>query len=138
VLVKMRLDEQGLKCFVAVHQDATGAACTRAIAYARAAYGAASVCTTTFAEETEREIAEQAACSGGLGELLAAWEKLLTAHAHEPDEASLSYYEHLRAIVERTGVRGIPSPPASQVSVGRTSEIAFGAAAFRSRQRGAA
>lgn len=141
VLVTVRLDESGVKCFVAVHHDATGAACTRAIAYARAAYGAASasVGTTTFAEETEREVAEQAACSGGVGELLAAWEKLLTSHAHEPNDASLSYYENLRAVVAKTGVQGIPSPPASQLHVGPTSEtIAFGPATFRSRQRGAA
>ena len=135
VLVTARLAEQGVQCLVAVYRDETGSACERAIAYARAAYGsvAASVGTTSFAEETEREIADQAALSGGVAGLLAAWERLLTSSGHEPNEARLSYYEHLRSVVSESGVRHIPSPPSSHVSVARAARIRF-----RMRQRGAA
>jgi ketol-acid reductoisomerase len=88
------------RSFVAVHQDTTGQACARAVAYARAAFGeaAASVATTTFAERTAMDLADEAQRSGGVTELLAAWEKRLAAAGHEPDEASLAYYERLKKV----------------------------------------
>jgi ketol-acid reductoisomerase len=123
-----------IRCFVAVHVDSTGMAHARASAYARAAYGAVArtIEPTTFAEETALDISDQAVLSGGVAELVAAWEKVLATPSHEPDEARLAYYERLMRVVEKAGTLRIPSPPQSQVAVLDKNGVA------RAPRRGAA
>jgi ketol-acid reductoisomerase len=86
-------------CRVAVHQDATGRALERAAGFARAVFSGAKVGTTTLASEVENELSALVARVGGLPALLAEWDHVLANPSHEPDEATMHYYEHLRAAV---------------------------------------
>jgi ketol-acid reductoisomerase len=107
-LVRKTADEtgraSGARCQVAVHRDATGRALERSAAFARAAFGTTSVGTTTLDAEVQADISALVAKMGGLPALLAEWDRLLADPGHEPDQATLSYYERLRAAVT-TGVR---------------------------------
>ncbi|MBO4793061.1 MAG: ketol-acid reductoisomerase, partial [Deltaproteobacteria bacterium] len=60
----------GVPCLVSVHQDATGKAMAKALAYARGIGGTRSgVIETTFREETETDLfGEQAVLCGGITE----------------------------------------------------------------------
>jgi ketol-acid reductoisomerase len=89
---------------LAVHRDATGRALERSAAFARAVFGASSVGTTTLDAEVRDDISALVETMGGLPALLAEWDRLLSDPGHEPDQATLSYYERLRAAVT-TGVR---------------------------------
>jgi ketol-acid reductoisomerase len=90
-------------CRVAVYHDATGRALERAIAYARAAFGArVTIATTTFAAEADRELAGLEVKAGGPAALRAEVAKA-AAHAcasHAPEEARIAYYEGLHDLVE--------------------------------------
>jgi ketol-acid reductoisomerase len=117
-------------CRVAVHQDATGHALERAMAFARAVLGAPKIGTTTIDAEVQAEIADLIARTGGLARLLAELDRVLANPSHEPDEATLAHCERLRATV-LAGIgtpRTIP-PPKSRVVLSRTGV---------SRKRGAA
>lgn len=105
-------------CRVAVHQDATGRALERAAGYARALYAGAKVGTTTLASEVQTELAELIERVGGLTALLAEWDKVLANPSHEPDEATLRYYEHLRAaVLAHAGTGAVTKPPSSRIAV---------------------
>jgi ketol-acid reductoisomerase len=93
------LDGEELSCRVAVHRDATGHALERAAGFARALFGAAKIGTTTLDSEVKAELSELVTKMGGLEALLAEWDRVLANPGHEPDEATLSYYERLRATV---------------------------------------
>ncbi len=94
-------------CRVAVHRDATGHALERALAFARAVFGASAsavtspikVETTTLDSEVRADLSERGAKLGGLPALMAEWDRVLASPSHEPDEATLTYYERLRATV---------------------------------------
>jgi len=93
----------GGTCRVAVHNDTTGRALERAIAYARAAFGLdVAIATTTIAAEAEAEIAELETRAGGAaafrGYVEAATGRVRFSHA--PEEARLAYYEGLHELVE--------------------------------------
>jgi ketol-acid reductoisomerase len=88
-----------LVCRVAVHRDATGHALERALAFARAVFGSIKVETTTLESEVRADISELGAKLGGLSGLMAEWERVLASPSHEPNEATLNYYERLRATV---------------------------------------
>ena len=92
-------------CRVAVHRDATGRALERSAAFARAVFGASSVGTTTLDAEVRADITALVEKMGGLPALLAEWDRLLADPGHEPDQATLGYYERLRAAVT-SGVAG--------------------------------
>ncbi|MCC6648341.1 MAG: hypothetical protein IT374_22575 [Polyangiaceae bacterium] len=81
---------------VAVHQDATGSALARATRYAELATGAARIVTTTFADCMGEELARLVAEAGGVEQAIARCDRVLESPGHEPDEAVLVYYEHLR------------------------------------------
>jgi hypothetical protein len=118
-------------CRVAVHRDATGHALERAAAFARAVFGASKIGTTTLDSEVKADLSELVERMGGLPALLAEWDRVLANPSHEPDQATLMYYERLRATV-LAGGHTLESgrPPRSQVELPR---------ARRSRkQRGAA
>ena len=99
----------GARCHVAVHRDATGRALERSAAFARAVFGAASVGTTTLDAEVRADISALVEKMGGLPALLAEWDRLLADPGHEPDQATLSYYERLRAAVT-TGCASATAP----------------------------
>jgi ketol-acid reductoisomerase len=84
---------------VAVHQDASGRALERAAAFAREVFDSAKVGTTTLAWEVNCELSELIDRMGGMTALLAEWDRVLSNPGHEPDEATIRYYEHLRAAV---------------------------------------
>jgi ketol-acid reductoisomerase len=114
-------------CHVAIHRDATGRALERSAAFARAGLGAASVGTTTLDAEVRADISALVQKVGGLPALLAEWDRVLADPGHEPDQATLSYYERLRAAVT-TGVGGaqerdrsdVKNPPRWRVDLSRT------------------
>jgi ketol-acid reductoisomerase len=125
----------GGACRVAVHRDATGHALERAMAFARAVYGAPRIGTTTIDAEVRAELSELVAKKGGLTALLAEWDRVLANPGHEPDQASLTYYERLRATV-LAGQAGhgpvTTRPPRSQTELSDRPRLRM------SRKRGAA
>lgn len=88
---------------VAVYHDATGRALERAIAYARAAFGAdVHVTTTTIAAEADRELAGLEVKAGGAAALrtCVAEATARVRDSHAPEEARIAYYEGLHDLVE--------------------------------------
>jgi ketol-acid reductoisomerase len=100
-------------CRVAVHQDATGRALERAASFARAVFDGAKVGTTTLATEVKTELSELVERRGGMPALLAEWDHVLSNPSHEPDEATIHYYEHLRATVLAESGAMLARPPSS-------------------------
>ncbi len=102
-LVRRQFEEgRGVPCLVAVHQDASGVAFDRALAYAHALGGTRpGVIATTFAEETETDLfGEQAVLCGGATELMAAgWETLVEA-GYQPEAAYFECIHELKLIVD--------------------------------------
>ncbi len=85
---------QGIPALIAVHQDATGKAWPRALAYARAlGAGRAGVLETTFKEETETDLfGEQAVLCGGVSSLVKTGFETLVEAGYQPE---LAYFEGL-------------------------------------------
>jgi ketol-acid reductoisomerase len=110
----------GSACRVAVHHDATGRALERAAGYARAVYGDPKVGTTTLASEVQSDLSALVDRMGGLEALLAEWDRVLANPGHEPDEATLTYYERLReAVLAGTRPVEIAKPPSSRIELPR-------------------
>jgi ketol-acid reductoisomerase len=93
---------QGVPCLFAVHQDATGAARERTLAYARGIGGTrAGVLETTFAEETETDLfGEQAVLCGGITSLVKAGFDTLTEAGYQPELAYFEVMHELKLIVD--------------------------------------
>jgi len=92
----------GVPALVAVHQDATGEALDRALAYALA-LGClkAGVIETTFREETESDLfGEQAVLCGGASELIRAGFETLVAAGYAPEIAYFECLHELKLIVD--------------------------------------
>jgi ketol-acid reductoisomerase len=104
-------------CQVAVHQDATGRALERAAGYARAVYAGAKVGTTTVASAVQGELSELIEKVGGLPALLAEWDRVLANPGHEPDQATVGYYERLRAAVLADTPAPTSRPPSSRIDL---------------------
>lgn len=113
----------GATCRIAVHRDATGRALERSAAFARAVFGATRIGTTTLDAEVRADISALVEKMGGLPALLAEWDRVLANPGHEPDQATLSYYERLRAAVT-SGERGrggdLRKAPRWRVDLSRT------------------
>ena len=92
----------GVPCLVAVHQDATGQALAKALAYAAGVGGTRSgVLETTFAEETETDLfGEQAVLCGGVSELIRAGFETLTKAGYQPEIAFFECMHELKLIVD--------------------------------------
>ena len=92
----------GVPALVAVHQDATGQALERALAYARALGSLkAGVIETTFKEETESDLfGEQAVLCGGASELIRAGFETLVAAGYAPEIAYFECLHELKLIVD--------------------------------------
>mgnify|MGYP001813514571 CR=1 FL=1 len=102
-LVRRQYEEgHGVPCLVAVHQDATGNALAKALAYSAGIGGArAGVIETTFAEETETDLfGEQAVLCGGATELIVAGFETLVDAGYQPEVAYYEVMHELKLIVD--------------------------------------
>ena len=102
-LVRRQYEEgHGVPCLVAVHQDATGNALSKALAYSAGIGGArAGVIETTFAEETETDLfGEQAVLCGGATELICAGFETLVEAGYQPEVAYYEVMHELKLIVD--------------------------------------
>jgi ketol-acid reductoisomerase len=88
---------RGVPCLFAVHQDASGKAKDKALAYASLIGGlAAGGIETTFREETETDLfGEQAVLCGGATELVMAGYETLVDAGYKPE---IAYYECLHEL----------------------------------------
>jgi ketol-acid reductoisomerase len=102
-LVRRQYEEgHGVPCLVAVHQDASGSALQKALAYSAGIGGArAGVIETTFAEETETDLfGEQAVLCGGATELIVAGFETLCEAGYQPEVAYYEVMHELKLIVD--------------------------------------
>jgi ketol-acid reductoisomerase len=92
----------GTPSLYAVHQDTTGTARTRTLAYAAGiGAGRAGVIETTFAEETETDLfGEQAVLCGGVSSLIQAGFETLVDAGYQPEVAYFECLHELKLIVD--------------------------------------
>jgi ketol-acid reductoisomerase len=99
-----RTYEQGIgtPALVAVHQDATGKALQRALAYAEGiGVARAGVIQTTFKEETETDLfGEQVVLCGGVTELVRSGFETLVDAGYQPEIAYFECLHELKLIVD--------------------------------------
>jgi ketol-acid reductoisomerase len=93
---------QGVPALVAVHQDATGEALEKALAYAMGLGSLkAGVIETNFKEETESDLfGEQAVLCGGAAELIRAGFETLVNAGYAPEIAYFECLHELKLIVD--------------------------------------
>jgi ketol-acid reductoisomerase len=93
---------QGVPALIAVHQDATGHAWQRALAYARSlGAGRAGILETTFKEETETDLfGEQAVLCGGVSSLVKTGFETLVEAGYQPELAYFEVLHELKLIVD--------------------------------------
>ncbi len=93
---------EGTPALLAVHQDASGSAKERALAYAKAlGCTRAGVIETTFAEETETDLfGEQAVLCGGVSALVKAGFETLVDAGYQPEVAYFECMHELKLIVD--------------------------------------
>ncbi len=93
---------KGVPCLVAVHQDATGKALDKALAYGLAIGGArAGVLETTFRTETETDLfGEQAVLCGGVCALMQAGFETLVEGGYDPRNAYFECIHEMKLIVD--------------------------------------
>ncbi|WP_038056214.1 ketol-acid reductoisomerase [Thermodesulfobacterium hydrogeniphilum] len=92
----------GVPCLVAIHQDATGEAFAKALAYAKGIGGTrAGVIETTFKEETETDLfGEQVVLCGGVSALIKAGFETLVEAGYQPEIAYFECLHELKLIVD--------------------------------------
>jgi ketol-acid reductoisomerase len=100
---------RGVPCLLAVAQDATGKARSRALAYAHGIGGTrGGVLETTFAEETETDLfGEQAVLCGGTTELVVKGFETLVEAGYQPEVAYYECLHELKLIVDLLHEGGI-------------------------------
>ncbi len=93
---------KGVPCLVAVHQDASGKALDKALAYAQAIGGArAGVLETDFRTETETDLfGEQAVLCGGVCALMQAGFETLVEAGYDPRNAYFECVHEMKLIVD--------------------------------------
>ena len=93
---------KGVPCLIAVHQDFSGKATEKALAYALAIGGArAGVLKTTFREETETDLfGEQAVLCRGVTALMKAGFETLVEAGYEPESAYFECIHEMKLIVD--------------------------------------
>ena len=109
-LVRRQFDEgRGVPCLIAVHQNASGQAFDRALAYAHAIGGTrGGVLETTFGEETETDLfGEQAVLCGGTSQLVQYGFEVLTEAGYQPEIAYFEVLHELKLIVDLMWEGGI-------------------------------
>jgi ketol-acid reductoisomerase len=92
----------GVPALIAIHQDATGTAKQRALAYAKAIGGTrGGVLETTFKEETETDLfGEQAVLCGGVSELMLSGFNTLVEAGYQPEIAYFECVHEMKLIVD--------------------------------------
>ena len=103
LLVRRTFEQgSGTPALVAVHQDASGAALDRALAYAKGiGCTRAGVIETTFAEETETDLfGEQAVLCGGVSRLIQTGFETLVGAGYQPEIAYFECLHELKLIVD--------------------------------------
>ena len=112
---------QGVPALIAVHQDATGHAWHRALAYARSlGAGRAGVLETTFKEETETDLfGEQAVLCGGVASLVKTGFETLVEAGYQPELAYFEVLHELKLIVDLMYEKGIAG---MRYSISNTAE----------------
>ena len=92
----------GVPCLFAIHQDASGGARGKVLAYAAGIGGArAMLIETTFAEETETDLfGEQAVLCGGATELVLQGFETLVEAGYKPEVAYYECLHELKLIVD--------------------------------------
>jgi ketol-acid reductoisomerase len=92
----------GVPALIAVHQDASGHAMERALAYARAlGAGRAGIVQTTFKEETETDLfGEQAVLCGGISSLVKTGFETLVEAGYQPEIAYFEVLHEMKLIVD--------------------------------------
>ncbi len=100
---------KGVPCLVAIHQDASGKAMDKALAYASAVGGGrAGILQTTFKEETETDLfGEQAVLCGGVSALIKAGYETLVEAGYEPESAYFECLHELKLIVDLINMGGL-------------------------------
>ncbi|MDZ7723587.1 MAG: ketol-acid reductoisomerase [candidate division KSB1 bacterium] len=93
---------QGVPCLIAIHQDASGKAKDKALAWAKGIGGArAGVLETTFQEETETDLfGEQVVLCGGVTELVRNGFQTLVDAGYKPEIAFFECLHELKLIVD--------------------------------------
>jgi len=93
---------RGVPCLIAVHQDISGQAEARALAYAHGLGGTrGGVLRTTFGEETETDLfGEQAVLCGGLSELIVRGFQTLVDAGYQPEVAYFECMHEVKLIVD--------------------------------------
>ena len=102
-LVRRTYEEgKGTPALVAIHQDTSGQATERALAYAQGlGCTRAGVIETTFAEETETDLfGEQAVLCGGTSRLIQAGFETLVDAGYQPEIAYFECMHELKLIVD--------------------------------------
>ncbi|MCU0317283.1 MAG: ketol-acid reductoisomerase [Fimbriimonadaceae bacterium] len=103
------LKGRGLNGVVAVHQDITGDAWFRCLAYSQA-MGCleAGVVQTTFREETESDLfGEQVVLCGGVPEIVKAGFETLVTRGYQPEVAYLEVVRQVKLLVDLMHDRGL-------------------------------
>ncbi|HXJ49103.1 MAG TPA: ketol-acid reductoisomerase [Candidatus Acidoferrum sp.] len=92
----------GVPALIAIHQDASGRALQRALAYARAlGAGRAGIVETTFKEETETDLfGEQAVLCGGISSLVKTGFETLVEAGYQPEIAYFEVLHEMKLIVD--------------------------------------
>jgi ketol-acid reductoisomerase len=92
----------GVPCLVAIHQDASGQALQKALAYGAALGGGrGGIIETTFKEETETDLfGEQAVLCGGSAALIKAGFEVLMEAGYQPEIAYFEVMHELKLIVD--------------------------------------
>ncbi len=102
-LVRRQYEQgKGVPCLIAVAQDTSGKARSKALAYAHGIGGSrGGVLETTFAEETETDLfGEQAVLCGGATELVVAGFETLVNAGYQPEVAYYECMHELKLIVD--------------------------------------
>lgn len=92
----------GVPCLVALHQDASGEALKKALAYGNGVGGArAGIIETTFQEETETDLfGEQTVLCGGSAQLIKTGFEVLIEAGYQPEIAFFEVMHELKLIVD--------------------------------------
>lgn len=100
---------RGVPCLIAVHQDASGGARDKALAWAAGIGGARSgVLETSFKEETETDLfGEQCVLCGGVSELIKAGFETLVNAGYDPEIAYFECCHELKLIVDLINEGGL-------------------------------
>ncbi len=93
---------QGVPALIAVHQDSSGHAWRRTLAYARSlGAGRAGILETSFKEETETDLfGEQAVLCGGVSSLVKTGFETLVEAGYQPEVAYFEVLHELKLIVD--------------------------------------